>query len=520
MGKRERGQLFFAGMVLLLTLVGGMLAFYSVSLYERDRDLFTRSQNELFVNSQSSLLYVYEEFSNFVYHAIVGQEGITSRMSQAAVADGDQLAGIRERLYQDLLETYEISTRHGFRQLHFHLPNGDSFLRFHSPDKYGDNLLDVRPSIRIANEEKRYVRGFEEGRIFNGYRFVYPLFHEGVHVGSVEVSISVAGYLEAFRQTYPGRDVGFLLRRDVVEETVFAEEKARRYIPSHLSDAFYMDRDVYSMLAWQRGEIQAYRDDAFLAVLRARSEGPLSGGESFQLVLPYQGTWYLAQYETLRNLEEEPVGYLYSISREEYYGSRRLATGFELASIGTVYGLLLLILGNARRTQRRIYALAMTDPLTKVYNRHSFFEYAHRESARSKRSGRPLSFAIMDLDHFKKVNDEHGHAEGDQVLRTFASRAAGAIRESDVLGRYGGEEFVLMLPETDTGQAMQVAERIRCVTAEHPFGAAGTITVSIGVAEKAPDEGVERTIERADRALYRAKEDGRDRICADPEQPG
>lgn len=159
--------------------------------------------------------------------------------------------------------------------------------------------------------------------------------------------------------------------------------------------------------------------------------------------------------------------------------------------------------------------LATTDALTGAANRLAFDEAARRETERARRFGTPLSVVLLDLDHFKEVNDSHGHAFGDAVLAEVAARLRGGLRDSDVLGRVGGEEFALLLPMTDAPAALETAERLRrALRAEAVVhgGSAAVVTASFGVAPVDPASGFEAAREAADRALYEAKRRGRDRV--------
>ncbi len=165
----------------------------------------------------------------------------------------------------------------------------------------------------------------------------------------------------------------------------------------------------------------------------------------------------------------------------------------------------------------KLERLATVDPLTAVWNRRHFLELAAVELSRARRHERRLSVFLLDLDHFKAVNDGHGHAAGDEVLRTAVARARSALRTSDQIARFGGEEFVVLLPETDIEGARIVAERVRAAIADGPVDADGhglSVTASLGVAEwNAGEPSIEHTLRRADAALYEAKQSGRDRVC-------
>jgi diguanylate cyclase (GGDEF)-like protein len=164
----------------------------------------------------------------------------------------------------------------------------------------------------------------------------------------------------------------------------------------------------------------------------------------------------------------------------------------------------------------RLEKLATTDTLTGLTNRRHFLALADKEWSRFQRYQRPLSMLMVDIDHFKAVNDRFGHATGDEALKLVAENCRTGQRESDTVGRIGGEEFALLLPETDAAQARVVAERIQSNLAIQPFIADGepvVLTVSIGLAAATLSmSGIDALMKAADQALYSAKAQGRNRI--------
>ncbi|WP_296700301.1 diguanylate cyclase [Thiocapsa sp. UBA6158] len=158
--------------------------------------------------------------------------------------------------------------------------------------------------------------------------------------------------------------------------------------------------------------------------------------------------------------------------------------------------------------------LASTDALTGAWNRRHFEQTAAAEIARIQRYGEPLSLILFDIDHFKSINDNCGHQMGDQVLAELTQRVRSTLRASDLLARWGGEEFVVMMPHCGETEAMHLAERIRTLVGTRPFGTIGTVTASFGVAQFAPGQTLDAWFKRVDDALYRAKEGGRNRVVA------
>ncbi|WP_219350084.1 GGDEF domain-containing protein [Desulfurobacterium atlanticum] len=151
------------------------------------------------------------------------------------------------------------------------------------------------------------------------------------------------------------------------------------------------------------------------------------------------------------------------------------------------------------------------DKLTLLYNRHSFQNEVKRRIWISRKDGVPVSILIIDIDFFKKVNDTFGHIKGDEVLSKVAHIIKSQIRGKDLAFRFGGEEFIVVLPGVGKDEALTVAERIRKAVEDTEFGIGKKITVSCGIAEYSPGETLEQLIDRADKALYEAKNSGRNR---------
>ncbi len=167
-------------------------------------------------------------------------------------------------------------------------------------------------------------------------------------------------------------------------------------------------------------------------------------------------------------------------------------------------------------TMAEVKRLSIIDPLTGLHNRRHFEAEAAKEIKRAERSNLPLSIIMMDIDHFKKINDQYGHVCGDQVLTKIAAVSLHALRSTDLHGRYGGEEFVFFLPETHLSGARELAERLRKAFADLTFEKTGrsfSVTASFGIYErKGKEHSLETFLERCDHALYEAKKRGRN--CA------
>ncbi len=179
-----------------------------------------------------------------------------------------------------------------------------------------------------------------------------------------------------------------------------------------------------------------------------------------------------------------------------------------------------------RRVEAELRKLATTDPLTGIYNRRHFFHLAEREFERRQRYKESISIIMLDLDYFKQINDTYGHTAGDKVLNTAVQHFQDSLRKVDVLARYGGEEFVILLPETGCEHAKQMAERLRTRLANAPIRIDGKelkITASFGIASASKEDNtvnLDILLNRADKALYKAKDSGRNAIYMWQKQEG
>jgi diguanylate cyclase (GGDEF)-like protein len=336
------------------------------------------------------------------------------------------------------------------------------------------------------------------------------LFNGEDFIGSVELSLSPATIIQELYNMTENQGYGYLLNKSIMENVDFCDEQ-NQYRLSLTSDLYVVDLEVYQIMVNQPGVPDLFFEDDFVSAVRMGVEKDLAKGQSFMYTLNYQDQYYLIEYDQIKDISGQAIGYFFSVSEDEQIANLIQARDLSLLLIAIVYFMLLLMIHYVNRRDKEIMQVAMYDQLTEIYNRRSFFELAHVEVEKNNRSNQPLAVAIFDIDHFKMVNDRFGHHVGDQVLRELAQIIKASIRSYDIFARLGGEEFILLMPETNQKVALLVMERIRLMVLNHSFQTAEKITISIGLTEKKQNESLDATIVRADTAMYTAKGNGRNR---------
>lgn len=264
--------------------------------------------------------------------------------------DGDPAA--RGQLHRLLERTYDDLVRRGIRQLHFHTATGHSYLRFHALDKFGDPLFDVRPSLRIANTEKRSVFGFEAGRIVSGFRYVFPLFAGERHLGSVETSVTFRSIRETMERIAPGREYAFVLRSDSVEGVVFKDTR-NLYVPWTTNPDYFVEDPDHKLPDSPPPATPRMRAlDAALAT-DARVAAEMAAGKRFTLPVALQGEFWAASLIPVSDVTHRQVAYVVSYVAAPYLGELHKEFQRGLAIAAVVLAALFLLAWRLWRTQQQ-----------------------------------------------------------------------------------------------------------------------------------------------------------------------
>lgn len=283
--------------VLTLTALGAILTFLVYDFYSKQMESYKQHKLSNMKDVYSSAMAAFDSATKVAFVSEINRSDTLSLFAQAT-KDRESDDKIRDELKGKLSLTYESLKATGLKQLHFHLPTGQSFLRMHKPNEYGDFLFDVRPTVKAANLEKKYVTGFEEGRIYNGFRYVYPLFWEGRHIGSVETSISSQAITNHIYRSV-GQKYRLFIDKDVVFKTVFTHHQNEYYEPSLLSDNLLIEKDRIKDLFISK--INKKLKDEVAARIKSQKE--------FIVDTEVDGKNYAVVFMPLKNFLGEYVGY-------------------------------------------------------------------------------------------------------------------------------------------------------------------------------------------------------------------
>ncbi len=202
---------------------------------------FLKNKTVQYIQNYEALYNDYLKLSHIIFDTKINKPEVIKIFKDAKSATIDEQISIRENLYKSLIGDYNILKKYNLKQLHFHLPNNVSFLRFHRPNKFGDDLTDIRSTIKYTNQYQKFISGFEEGRIYNGYRFVFPLFDHEEYIGSVEVSFNTLAMTLELMKNY-NLYANFLINKDVVASKVFDDEQ-KNYKPTMFKH-FFIEKEM------------------------------------------------------------------------------------------------------------------------------------------------------------------------------------------------------------------------------------------------------------------------------------
>lgn len=415
----------------------------------------------------------------------------------------------REDLYWKLYDTYKLLTKYDFRQLHFHDKNGNSFLRFHQKNYFGDNLLDIRPTIKAVHDKKVQVKGFEEGKIVNGFRNVFPIFINDEFQGSVELSNSFDGISSNLHKNYPF-EYKLIIDKNDVNTKLFPELIKKHYTESTISNNFYEE----SNQNWKKRYKFISEDEISQIDKIIKSKNLLElSRKQYVFQIDIRNTNYIVTALPLYNFDGSVTTYVISYGKNDaiLVAKRDFYLSFLFTNLFLFIIIILVQLKKYINNSNEYAHKAYTDKLTGLYNRQKF-ELDYNNFFNNIHNKGKIALIIFDIDFFKHVNDKYGHHIGDNILQQFATVAKSTLRQNDFLYRWGGEEFIVILFNDDLALVGLIADKIRTEIEKTNFQTVGKVTGSFGVSIFCEGDTMESLFKRADDNLYISKNQGRNRV--------
>ncbi|MGR9072052.1 MAG: diguanylate cyclase [Gammaproteobacteria bacterium] len=409
----------------------------------------------------------------------------------------------------------KLKQRNGITHWYYHKPDAVNFIRVHQTD-HREDYID-RYTLSRAMETNRPYWGMELGVLGTfTLRYVSPFYREGETkelLGYIELGIEIDHILKELAALI-GTDVFLLIDKNYLDRAMW--ENAVRVKGGRA------DWEKFGGFVDYAGAGTTFPEE--LEGLLKSSPG--NGRETFS-IFGKTGPRLVALLRPLFDAAGREIGkkaIMVDLSREQTALQKTLLLSLALFFVSALllYILLYFLLKKLTRYEIALRAMAQRDHLTGLFNKRMCHQLLKGEIQRSARTGNPFSLLLIDLDHFKRINDTYGHLAGDKALKSFAGMLVKNARVIDTICRYGGEEFIVILPETSDRSATEIAERLRAAIDKESFAIEKPVrlhlTVSIGIASFPLHAATFQTlIDAADRAMYEAKKAGRNKVRHPPE---
>ena len=551
-------------------------------------------------------------------------------------------ARIRGQIYRHVYPKYRQLKQFNIAQLNFHTPDGKSLLRMNAPDKNGDDVMQSRPMVRHIVLTHEAVSGFEGGRLYAGYRHLFPIIDKGQYLGSVEFGNNFDVIRQQLQKSVPKLFYELILTRQESYDKVF-EDHRPFFVASPYGHGYYVESEDLAKIS--QSNIDFDRIDLLRKKLDSAQEfqRKFLKKQCFALPVISEHQAYVVTFTSIKNIDGQHAGYLVSyglfpkiLHVDDEYSTLTMITllllavvwflilfvlyqfdrikkhsnklqhfldtqnsivvltdgdhfkyanekfieffaypslknflahhdcicelfldyeeGFSLKKVKAGEASWIESLLNLPPKERRVYmnnqegipeafavfinrydatdyvvnfhninemilelrkfhTMAVRDPLTGVYNRLYYESMSQKIIEINQRHAKQTGVIFFDIDHFKKINDLYGHNVGDSALIALTALVQRTIRKSDVLIRWGGEEFIILIEASTIDDVHHFAENLRQTIARHTFETIHQLTVSFGVSLHTGERDLQKDISLADERMYCAKQAGRNQVC-------
>lgn len=474
---------------------------------------FERSQKQMDTSNEQAVASITTMFK----HNILEDSSMLEAVSHALLRNKDIEAALKTKDRVKLLALSsalfnELSKEHLITHFYYHAVDRTNLLRVHKPERHSDKIN--RFTMLESESLGANSSGIELGPLGTfTLRHVTPWYDSQQKlIGYVELGMEIDSVFQSIEQLFNIHLFMLIQKKHLNKKRWIEGMRMLR----HESDWDQLDQFVVTNLPV--GQSLPVEFTTNYATSKTVAEGGFD--------LDYKRLKHAARMIPVEDKGKRDVGEMWILLNTDDEIEHTQKITLIATAIASTLGLILFIIffrlvggieSELSKHQRTLRKIATNDGLTGIYNRRSFDMIIAKEFDRASRYERELSLLIVDIDHFKQVNDTYGHVAGDDVLKALANRLSKQLRTNDHLARYGGEEFVIILPETPLEMAHLLAERIRKSTEEREYQVGNQtihITLSIGISSfPSHADTLEEMIYHADSALYEAKDSGRNRVC-------
>jgi len=626
---------------LLLSIFAFVIYGFLHDAKEKDIERLTSKSMQMILTSYNSIINTYKISAQKDMNSLLENSDAMQLLREFKYASESDKSIIRGRLYRLLYKKYYQMKKLNIRQFHFHTHEGKSLLRFHKPARNGDFLIDIRESIKVANQQHKIVSGFEGGRIYPGFRYVFPIIYNGEHLGSVEFSIAFESIERELGSVLPSLGYQLNLSKNVSYDRVFLWHRDY-FIKSILSHNYYIENPEISLVTKKLQNITIIqRLEEYIQKNLSSISEKIETQQNFSIPTVIADAGYMIHFIDIKNTKNMHAAYMISYSKfdelteinDKYtiffillytaifmifllivivsnqlhnlslqkenlqhllnqqenivilssgttitYANQKFFDFFNLNSLDefllknncvcekfikddrffhldkikddenwldairelpqsksivammgknlelhsfsvsvniyehNIYILSFADISDTMVEQIKLQEKTLHDKLTHAYNREYFEQNIDQIIIDYTKTGTLLALTMLDIDFFKKVNDTFGHDIGDVVLQELVKVIGDYSRDDDILIRWGGEEFLIIFKVHSKNGLFIALENLRQSIEKHAFDTVEHITCSLGSSIYREGEMIKSTIKRADKALYTAKNSGRNKV--------
>lgn len=496
--------------MLLLSIIITAVVFFSFVMqynaYRGNLESLGRLSLESYQSQMRNMRELTMNSTELILDEIIETPDVTEIMAEALEADGTNRLRYKNQLKEIMQARYLPGLAERYSAIIFHLADGTTLYALDEFNEY-ENIGTDMVMMELVNRSKKAIYGYADDQAFGGMRYIFPTFYGGEYIGAIEFCVSsYQQYLEIQDNTYC--TCAQIISGDYLEDKASPTEM-ENYQEALIED-YFMEANFAKAL---ENDSNKEWIDSTCTTEKEKVLENVENHKDFVVSKRVGRRYFSLVFLNFSTVDGQHVGY--DVFFEEHEQADYIFQVFltNSALLGILWILVLVTLSSVQYNREVQEKLSGKDFLTQVGNRSTLDKEFTRESQRVDRYGGVLSMIIFDIDDFKRINDQYGHLAGDMVLKEISALINKTIRTTDTLARWGGDEFIVLLPAITLQQARQVAVKIQEKVANYVPGVKGLdmVFISVGSSEYRMGEKIDTMVQRADREMYLNKQIKEDR---------